>query len=113
MTLSAMRRFFCQIGVAGALALTAGCQSASLDDLASGTSTSAPRNTQTFPNLNVAPTPETTQFTSAEKDAKIAELRAAQSAQQGQGGGAAQTAETTLRKAGQSQQQTLSDIENE
>lgn len=115
MTSTATRRFFRLSCIATLLALPAACQTASLNEVApASASGSAPRNTGTFPNLNIATTPAAAQITPAERQAKTAELRAAQAAQQTQAGaGSGQTSEAALRTIGQGQAKTLSDIENE
>lgn len=78
-------------------AVVAGCQTASIDDLAprAADGRTAP-NTGTYPNLNVVPTPETPQLTDAERDAKTAELRAARDGQNR--GGSSGASEADLRR---------------
>lgn len=70
----------------GALALLGGCASADLADAVpsaqpSGLSSGQPRNTGTFPNLNIPPQVAASQITPDEKAAKLSELEAAQAAQ--------------------------------
>lgn len=90
-----------------ALAIS-GCQT--VDDLVP---LSGVRNTQTYPDLNVAPTPETQQLSGAETNQKVAELKAAQAAAAARGGGAPATTQAQMRQASQKQQQTLKEIEGE
>jgi hypothetical protein len=102
-------RFFCAILALAAAGIVSACQTSSLEDLAP---LPGARNTGTTPNLNIAPTAETTQLTEDQKNAKIAELRAAQSNQAvkaGPPGG--QTSQAQLRKIGQAQAETLKEIE--
>ncbi|MDP3897432.1 MAG: hypothetical protein Q8Q62_12225 [Mesorhizobium sp.] len=114
MTLASVRRIFRLACIAGAVALPAGCQSANLNDIAPlGVEGGSARVTGTFPNLNNVPTPATEQITPTEKQAKIAELKAAQAAQKTKGGGSAQASAAALRKIGKGQEKTLSDIETE
>ncbi len=89
----------------------AGCQSARLEDLAP---LPGVRNTGTTPNLNVPQKAETSQFSDADKNAKIAELAAARSGQAAAdpSPGARATA-AQLRKAAQAQAETLKEIEGE
>lgn len=94
------------LAVAGSVSA---CQTSSLEDLAP---LPGVRNTGTTPNLNIAPTAETAQLTEDQKNAKIAELKAAQSNQgikAGRPGG--QTSAAQLRKIGQQQAETLKEIE--
>jgi hypothetical protein len=105
-TAPALFRVFLALAVGG---IASACQTSSLEDLAP---LPGARNTGTTPNLNIAPTAETTQLTEDQKNAKIAELRAAQSNQTvkaGRPGG--QTSEAQLRKIGQAQAETLKEIE--
>ncbi|PLP60502.1 hypothetical protein CYK37_05035 [Mesorhizobium loti] len=67
--------------LAGGLAL-AGCASSSSGPsvaVQSGGSVTGPKDTGTFPNLNIKPQNAATQFTEDEKNAKLAQLSAAKS----------------------------------
>jgi len=96
--------------IAVALVGLSACQTATIEDIVPQA-----RKTGTFPNLNIAPTPETTQLTDAEKNAKVAELRAAQQAVRSNGsGGTALTSQASLRQIGQTHaSETLQEIEGE
>ncbi len=106
---SAARNFFVVTAVGAALSASA-CQTASLQDIAP---LPGVRNTGTTPDLNVPQTAATEQFSDADKNAKIAELKAAQSNQGLKGQGAAPTAPSQLKKAAQAQAETLKEIEGE
>ncbi|MFD1986625.1 hypothetical protein ACFSOZ_29770 [Mesorhizobium newzealandense] len=70
---------FCRIGAAIVLLGIAGCSSTSgTTSVAAGT---GPKDTGTFPNLNIKPQVAAPQFTDAEKNAKLAQLKADESAQ--------------------------------
>lgn len=104
-----MPRFSAAFFALAAAAFVSACQTSSLEELAP---LPGVRNTGTTPNLNVAPTAETAQLTEDQKNAKIAELKAAQSNQRvkaGRPGGQASAAQ--LRKIGQKQAETLKEIE--
>jgi len=64
----------------------------------SGISTGEPKNTGTFPNLNVAPQAATTQISPEEKQAHIEELLAAQQGQAAKAPGKTPTDPVLLRK---------------
>ncbi|MDP3618569.1 MAG: hypothetical protein Q8R63_02135 [Ramlibacter sp.] len=109
MTRRTAPRLFCVLLALAAAGIVSACQTSSLEELAP---VAGARNTGTTPNLNIAPTAETAQLTEEQKNAKIAELRAAQSNQgvkAGRPGG--QTSAAQMRKIGQSQAETLKDIE--
>lgn len=111
MTGSSAARFFLAATLVGATLALSACQTASLQDIAP---LPGVRNTGTTPDLNVPQQAETAQFTEADKNAKIAELKAAQS-NQGLNGqqGAAPTVSSQLKKAAQAQAETLKEIEGE
>ena len=70
---------FCRIGAAIVLLGIAGCSSTnSPAPVVAGT---GPKDTGTFPNLNIKPQVAATQFTDAEKKAKLAQLKADENAQ--------------------------------
>lgn len=97
--------------MAAAISLAvAGCQSSRLEDLAP---LPGVRNTGTTPDLNIPQKAETEQFSDAERTAKAAELAAARAnqAQAAPSSGAATAAQ--LRKARQTQAETLKEIEGE
>jgi hypothetical protein len=75
---------FCRIGAAIILLGIAGCSSTSSPtSVAAGT---GPKDTGTFPNLNIKPQVAAPQFTDAEKNAKLAQLKADESAQAAKNG---------------------------
>ena len=111
MTRSFAARFFLAVTAAGAALSASACQTAGLQDIAP---LPGVRNTGTTPDLNVQPKAETEQFSEADKNAKTAELKAAQSNQGLKGQqGAAPTAQAQLKKAAQAQAETLKEIEGE
>jgi hypothetical protein len=111
MTGSSAARFFLAATFFAAALASSACQTASLQDIAP---LPGVRNTGTTPDLNVPQKAETEQFSEADKNAKIAELKAAQSNQGLKGRqGAAPTATSQLKKAAQAQAETLKEIEGE
>ena len=90
--------------VAGGIAM-AGCASSSSGPsmaVESGGSVTGPKDTGTFPNLNIKPRNAATQFTEDEKNAKLAQLAAAKSnvqAHPGDPAAAADAAELDKLKA--------------
>ncbi|RWC30283.1 hypothetical protein [Mesorhizobium sp.] len=90
---------FCRIGAAVVLMAIAGCSSTNgPTPVAAGT---GPKDTGTFPNLNIKPQVAAAQFTEAEKNAKLAQLKADETSQAAKGSGpevANQAALTDLAK---------------
>jgi hypothetical protein len=72
---------FCRIGAAIILLGIAGCSSTN-----SPTTGTGAKDTGTFPNLNIKPQVAAPQFTEAEKNAKLAELKADENSQAAKGG---------------------------
>ncbi|WP_457151855.1 hypothetical protein [Mesorhizobium sp. P5_C1] len=72
---------FCRIGAAIVLIGIAGCSSTSGPVPVTGA-----KDTGTFPNLNIKPQVAAPQFTDAEKNAKLAQLKADESAQAAKNG---------------------------
>jgi hypothetical protein len=108
-------------GVAVGLSLfqLSGCSTSSMEETVptappSGLSSGQARVTGTFPNLNIAPTVAAPQLSDAEKAAKLAELKAAQSSQSAVGeGGTVPNDEAVLKKLATSHaKKTLSEIES-
>jgi hypothetical protein len=90
---------FCRIGAAIVLMGIAGCSST--DGPTSVAAGTGPKDTGTFPNLNIKPQVAAPQFTEAEKNARLAQLKADKNAQAAKGGGpkvANQAALTDLAK---------------
>jgi hypothetical protein len=86
------------IGLALMSAALAGCASATIDD-AVPAAADGPRNSGTFPNLNVKPQVATEQITPEEKQAQIAAMTAAQQEQAAKASaGTATTDPVLLRK---------------
>jgi hypothetical protein len=88
----------------------AGCQSSRLEDLAP---LPGVRNSGTTPDLNVLQKAETEQFSEQERDAKAAELAAARASQAQSAPPAGGVTAAQLRKARQTQTETLKEIEGE
>ena len=95
-----------------------GCTTANVEEVVptappSGLSSGQARVTGTFPNLNIAPTVAAPQLSDAEKDAKLSELRAAQSSQTAVGEAIAAPDDEALLKrlATTHDKKTLSEIE--
>jgi hypothetical protein len=77
---------FCRIGAAVVLLAIAGCSSTNIEGTTPVAATDGPKNTGTYPNLNIPPQAAAEQFTEAEKSAKLAQLKAAEQAQGSKGG---------------------------
>jgi len=77
---------FCRIGAAMMLLGVAGCSSTSSGPTPVAVN-AGPKDTGTFPNLNIKPQVAAPQFTEEEKNAKLAELKADGNAQAAKGGG--------------------------
>lgn len=76
---------FCRMTAVAAPLMLGACASANVDNAAPGLA-EGPRDTGSFPNLNVKPEVAAQQFTDADKTGKLAELKADQTGQ-GNGGG--------------------------
>lgn len=77
---------FCRMGAAVVLLAIAGCSSTNIEGATPVASTLGPKNTGTYPNLNIPPQAAAEQFTEAEKNAKLAQLKADAQAQGSKGG---------------------------
>jgi hypothetical protein len=92
---------FCRTGAAVVFLAIAGCSSTNIEGATPVAATDGPKNTGTYPNLNIPPQAAAEQFTEAEKNAKLAQLKAEAQAQ-GSKGGAVKVANpaalTTLAK---------------
>ncbi|MFA6155115.1 hypothetical protein [Mesorhizobium sp.] len=77
---------FCRIGAAMMLLGVAGCSSTSSGPTPVAVN-AGPKDTGTFPNLNIKPQVAAPQFTEEEKNAKLAQLKADSNAQAAKGGG--------------------------
>jgi hypothetical protein len=77
---------FCRIGAGVVLLGIAGCSSTNTSGPTPVAVDAGPKDTGSFPNLNIKPQVAATQFTEAEKNAKLAELKAAENAQGTKGG---------------------------
>jgi hypothetical protein len=71
----------------GALA-TGGCASSNTGNTAQVAGTEGPKDTGSYPNLNIPPQVAAKQLTKEETDAKLAQLKGEQQAQLGKGSGA-------------------------
>ncbi|MER8371753.1 hypothetical protein [Mesorhizobium sp. M1406] len=92
---------FCRIGAAIVLMGIAGCSSTNTSGPTPVAVGAGPKDTGTFPNLNIKPQVAAPQFTEAEKNAKLAQLKADENSQAAKGGGpkvANQAALTDLAK---------------
>jgi hypothetical protein len=78
---------FCRVGVAIVFLSLCACSSTNTDGATSLAAGEGPKDTGTFPNLNIKPQVAAPQFTDAERNAKLAELKADESAQAAKGGG--------------------------
>ncbi|KRB14117.1 hypothetical protein ASD99_12865 [Mesorhizobium sp. Root695] len=90
---------FCRIGAAIVLMAIvlmgiAGCSST--DGPTSVAAGTGPKDTGTFPNLNIKPQVAAPQFTEAEKNARLAQLKADKNAQAAKGGGPKVANQATL-----------------
>jgi hypothetical protein len=69
------------LGVVALLAAAAGCTRTNIEDIApQSPGMVGPTNTGTFPNLNIPPQQAAEQFTEADRNAKLAQLKAEQEA---------------------------------
>ncbi|TPM31449.1 hypothetical protein [Mesorhizobium sp. B2-3-4] len=101
---------FCRIGAALLFVAVAGCSSTNTGGPVPMASDAGPKDTGTFPNLNIPPQVANKQFTEAERNAKLAELKADKSRQGAKSGGVtSQAALTDLAK--KHGPQTLQQIE--
>ncbi|WP_256750690.1 hypothetical protein [Mesorhizobium sp. Mes31] len=86
---------FLRTGAAIILLGTAGCSSTNgPEPVAAGM---GPKDTGTFPNLNIKPQVAAPQFTEAERNAKLAQLKADENAQGAKGGGPKVTDQAALK----------------
>lgn len=83
---------FCRIGAAIVLLGIAGCSSTNTTAPVPMAENAGPKDTGTFPNLNIPPKVANKQLTQAETNAKLAELKADGNAQGAKSGGAAAVA---------------------
>ena len=103
---------FCRIGAAIVLVGIAGCSSTNTGGPVPIAETAGPKDTGTFPNLNIPPKVAAKQFTNEERDAKLAQLKADENRQGAKRGNPAvsnQAALTDLAK--KHGPQTLKQIE--
>jgi hypothetical protein len=77
---------FCRMGAAIVLLTVAGCSSTNMEGAAPAASLEGPKDTGTYPNLNIPPQVAAEQFTEAERNANLARLRADGQAQGSKGG---------------------------
>jgi hypothetical protein len=103
---------FCRIGAAIALMGIAGCSSANTGGPVPMAENAGPKDTGTFPNLNIPPKVANKQFTEAERNAKLAQLKADESAQGAKSDGGAVTNQAALTDLAKKHgPQTLKQIE--
>ena len=72
---------FCRAGLAIVLLAISGCSSTNMEGSTPVAGVEGPKDTATFPNLNIPPKVAAPQFTEAEKNAKLAQLKADERAQ--------------------------------
>ncbi|MBZ9677203.1 hypothetical protein [Mesorhizobium sp. ES1-1] len=103
---------FCRVGAAMILLGVAGCSSTGSSGPMPVAVEAGPKDTGTFPNLNIKPQVAAPQFTEEEKNAKLAELKADSNAQARKGGGARVSNQAALKDlAKRHGDQTLKQIE--
>jgi hypothetical protein len=89
---------FCRMGAAVVLLAIAGCSSTNIEGATPVAATDGPKNTGTYPNLNIPPQVAAEQFTDAEKAANLARLKADEQAQGSKGGAVKVTNPATLNE---------------
>ncbi len=78
---------FCRVAAVVLLAGLAGCSTSNVENTAySQDDATGPKDTRTFPNMNIPPQNAAPQFTDAQRKAKLEQLKAAQSAAQARPG---------------------------
>jgi hypothetical protein len=87
---------FCRMGAAVVLLAIAGCSSTNIEGATPVSATDGPKDTGTYPNLNIPPKVAAEQFTEAEKNAKLAQLKADEQTQGSTGGAVRVTNPATL-----------------
>ncbi|TIU29736.1 MAG: hypothetical protein E5W27_03065 [Mesorhizobium sp.] len=87
---------FCRMGAAVVLLAIAGCSSTNIEGTTPVSSAEGLKDTGTYPNLNVPPQVAAEQFTEAEKNAKLAQLKADEQGQASKGGAVRVTNPTSL-----------------
>jgi hypothetical protein len=87
---------FCRMGAAIILLAVAGCSSTNMERATPVAATDGPKDTGTYPNLNIPPQVAAQQFTDAEKAAKLAQLKGDEQAQGSKGGAVRVTNPATL-----------------
>ncbi|RUW46595.1 MULTISPECIES: hypothetical protein [unclassified Mesorhizobium] len=103
---------FFRIGAAIMFVAIAGCSSTNTGGPVPMATDAGPKDTGTFPNLNIPPQVAAKQFTEAEKNAKLAQLKADENAQRAKRGGAAVTNQAALTDLAKKHgPQTLTQIE--
>ncbi|MBZ9738391.1 MULTISPECIES: hypothetical protein [unclassified Mesorhizobium] len=103
---------FCRIGTAIMFVAIAACSSTNTSGPVPMASDAGPKDTGTFPNLNIPPKVAAKQFTEAEKNAKLAQLKADENGQGAKGGGPAVTNQAALTDLAKKHgPQTLKQIE--
>ncbi|MBZ9941692.1 hypothetical protein LB533_11290 [Mesorhizobium sp. BR1-1-13] len=103
---------FCRIGAAIALLCLGACSSTDTSGPVPIATSAGPKDTGTFPNLNIPPKVAAKQFTDAERNARLAELKGDESAQAANGGAPKVTNQAALTDlASKHGAQTLKQIE--
>jgi hypothetical protein len=82
---------FCRMGAAVVCLVIAGCSSTNIERATPVAATDGPKNTGTYPNLNIPPQAAAEQFSETERNAKLAQLKA-EARSQGSKGGAVKVA---------------------
>jgi len=103
---------FCRIGAAIVLLGIAGCSSTDTHGPVPMAADAGPKDTGTFPNLNIPPKVAAKQFTDAERNAKLAQLKADENGQGAKGGAPKVTNQAALTDLAKKHgPQTLNQIE--
>jgi hypothetical protein len=111
---------FCRIAAAmvllatgGALLATGGCTSSNMEGATpAAAGVEGPKDTGSYPNLNIKPQVAAQQLTDDERNTKLAQLKADQQAQLSKGGGAAATNPAALTSLAKTHgDETLKQIE--
>ena len=102
---------FCRMGAAIILLAISGCSSTNMEGSTPVAGVEGPKDTATFPNLNIPPKVAAPQFTDAEKNAKLAQLKADEHAQGTKTGGTTTNPATLTALAQKHGGDTLKQIE--
>jgi hypothetical protein len=101
------------LATGGALLAAGGCMSSNMESATpAATGVDGPKDTGSYPNLNIKPQVAAQQLTDDERNAKLAQLKADQQAQQSKGSGAQATNQAALTSLAKNHgDETLKQIE--